>query len=86
MSAEVEHVTCQELVELLTEYLEGVLDPAVRADVERHIVICRGCSNYVEQMRCTIDLVGRAGDDEPDEPSAEQLLGMFRAWRAGRSP
>lgn len=84
MSADVEHVTCQEFVEVLTEYLEGALDASERADIERHIVICRGCTTYVEQMRSTIDLVGRLSGDEPGAPN-EKLLGLFREWQAGRS-
>ena len=84
MSADVEHVTCRELVEILTDYLENALDPAERAEIERHLVICRGCANYVEQMRSTLDLLGRIAD-EPSEPQSERLLAMFRAWQAGRA-
>ena len=62
---DVEHVTCREFVEVLTDYLEGALDASERADIERHIVICRGCSNYVEQMRSTIDLLGRIAAKAP---------------------
>ncbi|HWI06097.1 MAG TPA: zf-HC2 domain-containing protein [Solirubrobacteraceae bacterium] len=86
MTGDVEHLTCKEFVEVLTDYLEDALDPAERADVERHIVICRGCSNYVEQMRSTIDLLGRMGDDAADGAHSEKLLGLFRAWRAGGAP
>lgn len=63
MSADVEHLTCKEFVEVLTDYLEDALDPAERAEIERHIVICRGCSNYIEQMRSTISLLGRVGEE-----------------------
>ncbi|HVF79268.1 MAG TPA: zf-HC2 domain-containing protein [Solirubrobacteraceae bacterium] len=86
MSADVEHVTCREFVEVLTDYLENALDPAERADIERHIVICRGCSNYVEQMRSTVDLLGRivAGGDG-DAVQREKLLSIFREWQAGRA-
>jgi predicted anti-sigma-YlaC factor YlaD len=70
MSAGVEHVTCQQLVDVLTDYLEGVVDPRQRADIERHLVICRGCANYVEQMRSTIDLLGRIADDGPADAQA----------------
>ncbi len=86
MSADVEHVTCKEFVEVLTEYLDGALGACERAEIERHIVICRGCSTYVEQMRSTIELLGLlAAEDAVDEPD-EQLLGLFSEWRAGRSP
>lgn len=86
MSAHVAHMTCRRLVDVLTDYLDGVVDPQLRADIESHIVICRGCANYVEQMRTTIDLLGRIADDEPAEPQAEPLLGIFRAWRDERTP
>lgn len=89
MSTDVEHLTCKELVEVLTDYLEDALDPAERAEIERHIVICRGCSNYVEQMRSTISLLGRIGDADGvangDAQPGEQLLAVFRAWQAGRA-
>ena len=84
MSADVEHLTCKEFVEVLTDYLEDVLDPAERADVERHIVICRGCSNYIEQMRSTIDLLGRIAEEDPGEVHGDRLLALFREWQAGR--
>ena len=85
MSADVEHVTCREFVEVLTDYLENALEPSERADIERHIVICRGCSNYVEQMRSTIDLIGRIAAEDPGDARTEKLLGMFRAWQAERA-
>jgi predicted anti-sigma-YlaC factor YlaD len=60
------------------------MEPAERAEVERHLVICRGCSNYIEQMRSTIDLLGRLADEDRGDLPTETLLGMFREWRAGR--
>ncbi len=84
MSADVEHVTCKEFVEVLTDYLDDALNPAERAEIERHIVICRGCSNYVEQMRSTIDLLGRIAAGEPGDGRTDTLLGMFREWQAAR--
>lgn len=84
MTAEVEHVTCQQLVEALTDYLEGVLEPAERADIERHIVFCRGCAEYVEQMHSTIELLGLLNRDEPGQAPEEHLLDVFRRWKAQR--
>ena len=85
MSADVEHLTCRELVEILTDYLDGALDPAERADVERHLVICRGCANYTEQMRSTIGLLNRLGSEPAEGSDAAPLLAMFRAWQAERA-
>ncbi len=84
MSADVEHLTCREFVEVLTDYLEGVLEPAERADVERHLVICRGCSNYTEQMRSTLGLLQRIADERAADEPAAALLAMFRTWAAER--
>ena len=81
---DVDHVACRELVERLTEYLDGALAAEERADIERHLVICRGCSNYVEQFRSTIDLLGRIADDEPDDAQASTALAIFREWQSGR--
>jgi anti-sigma factor RsiW len=75
-------VTCRELVDVLTDYLEGCLDPTERADIERHIVICRGCANYVEQMHSTIGLLGLLSADEPADARSDGLLELFRGWRA----
>jgi anti-sigma factor RsiW len=82
--ADVEHLTCRELVEVLTDYLEGALEADERADVERHLVICHGCQDYAEQFRSTIDLLGRIAADEPRDASAGATLTLFREWQAGR--
>jgi anti-sigma factor RsiW len=84
MSADVEHVTCRELVEVLTDYLDGALEPAERADIERHIVFCRGCADYVEQMHTTIGLLGLLDRDDPGPGPDERLLETFRSWRSQR--
>ncbi len=82
---DVEHVTCREFVEVLTDYMEGALEPGERAELERHIVICRGCSNHLEQMRSTVDLLGRLAAEQPGGAPAGAALAIFRAWQAGRS-
>ena len=77
-------LSCKELVELVTEYLEGTLSPADRARFEEHLTICPGCITYVEQIRQTIRLVGRI-DEESISPEAEHdLLRAFRTWKADR--
>jgi len=82
---DVDHVTCREFVEVLTDYLEGALDAGERAEIERHIVICRGCSNYLEQMRSTIDLLGQIAAQQPGEAPAGAALAIFREWAKGQS-
>jgi len=84
MSADVEHLTCREFVEVLTEYLEGALAPEERADIERHIVFCRGCADYAEQMHSTIDVLARAAAEDAGDGPDERLLEIFRRWKAQR--
>ena len=87
MSVRVEHVTCQQFVDVLTDYLEGVVDPQLRADIERHIVICRGCANYAEQMRSTIDLLAQVAAEDVSDGHSGELLELFRRWRdEGQAP
>ena len=73
-------LTCVELVELVTEYLEGTLDDAERARFEQHIRGCDGCSNYLEQMRTTIAVVGRLEVDDLSDKTTSELLAAFRGW------
>jgi len=74
-------LACQEVVELVTAYLEDALDPVDRERFEEHLVFCDGCENYLEQMRTTIRLTGRVEDELPARLRAE-LLEAFRGWRA----
>jgi len=78
----VEELSCQELVELVTDYLEGALDAEARARFEAHLDSCSGCRNYVEQMRTTISLVGRLSPETLPEGAKEALLRAFRSWKA----
>jgi anti-sigma factor RsiW len=76
-------LTCQELVELVTNYLEGALPSAERIRFEEHLTGCAGCQAYLEQMRDTISILGRV-TEEPLEPATrDQLLDLFRNWKRG---
>jgi anti-sigma factor RsiW len=79
--ATVEALSCQELVELVTAYLEGVLDPEDQARFEKHIARCDGCGAYVEQMRATIRLAGRLTPDAIPADAEQELLEVFRSWK-----
>lgn len=73
-------LTCHELVELVTDYLEEVLPPADRRRVEEHLSICDGCTAYLEQMRETIRLTGMLTEEQIPEEQKRRLLEAFRAW------
>jgi hypothetical protein len=75
-------VTCAQLVELVTEYFEGTLSPALVERFEQHLVICDGCSIHVQQMRETIRLTGSLTEADLDQDLADQLLTAFRNWNA----
>ena len=73
-------LTCQDIVELVTAYLEDELQPADRERFEEHLVFCDGCGNYLEQMRQTVRLSGRVEADIPRELE-ERLLEALRGWQ-----
>ena len=72
---------CQELVEVVTDYLEGRLSLVDRARFEAHIADCEYCETYLEQMRQTIRTLGRISEDSLSESARGTLLEAFRTWR-----
>ena len=75
-------LTCQELVEVVTDYLENRLSRVDRVRFEQHLVGCQGCFDYLEQMRETIRLVGRLSEDSIPAPARERLLEAFQGWKS----
>ncbi|HEY6029716.1 MAG TPA: zf-HC2 domain-containing protein [Gaiellaceae bacterium] len=76
-----EELTCRELVELVTDYLEGALPPGDAARFERHLAICPGCTTYVEQIRETVRQTGRLREDDLEPAARDALLAQFRNWK-----
>ena len=70
-------IACNELVELLTEYLEGTLPADEAAAIEEHLRGCDGCRTYLDQLRTTIELLGSATVDTLSEQAYEDLLAAF---------
>ena len=77
-----DEMTCQEFVELVTDYLEGVLPEPEHARLEAHLAACPYCATYLAQMRQTIDAVGELSIEMISRDRQEQLLHVFRGWRA----
>ena len=75
-------MTCKELVELVTDYLEGKLPAVDAARFEQHLSICDGCTNYLEQMRQTIHVVGYVRGDALTSQQWQDLLQIFRDWKS----
>jgi anti-sigma factor RsiW len=76
-----DHITCQEVVELVTDYVEGALPTDETALFEQHLNFCDGCVWYVAQMRMTVAAVGRIREEEVPAETRERLLTAFREWK-----
>jgi anti-sigma factor RsiW len=76
-------LTCREVVELVTNYLEGALSRRDRRRFEAHIAACDGCTAYLEQMRLTVEALGRVPETSISPAAREELTRAFRGWRAG---
>jgi hypothetical protein len=75
-------LTCKELVELVTEYLEGGLSAAERERFEEHLGFCDWCVTYLDQMRQTLATVGSLREDDVSPAMEASLLEAFRGWKA----
>ena len=75
-------MTCQELVELVTEYLEGALSDLDRVRFEEHIALCPMCQVHLEQLRVTVRELGSLRERDVDPEVLAELQERFRDWRA----
>lgn len=75
-------MTCREVVELMTDYLDGVLSAADRAKFEQHMTGCDGCGAYLDQLRTARMLMGRVAYEPVPEPLKAELMDAFRSWKA----
>jgi hypothetical protein len=81
MAESAAHLTCREVVELVSDYLEGAL-PADEAELlEQHLNFCEGCELYVDQMRMTVACVGRLREEDLPPEARERLVAAFRDWK-----
>jgi anti-sigma factor RsiW len=79
-----DHITCQELVELVTDYLDGALPPDVSTSFEQHMNFCDGCVTYVDQIRVSVATAGRVVEDDVSPEARDRLMSAFRDWRSSR--
>ena len=73
-----ETIRCDEVVELISDYLEGTLDVATHAEFEAHLALCDACAEYLRQMRTTLDAVGSVSLDPLSEQARADLIAAFR--------
>ena len=77
-------VSCQEAVELVTDYLEDALSTRERRGLERHLARCAGCAGYLEQVRAVIAATGAVGPDDLEPATLQGLVELFELHRGVR--
>ena len=77
------NMSCQELVDLMTEYFEGSLTFTDRIRFQIHLGFCVGCRNYLNQMKHTIRTLGKLPSEPMPTEVREELLKRFRTWKKG---
>jgi anti-sigma factor RsiW len=80
---DVMELSCRELVELVTDYLEGALEAGDRRRFEQHIAGCDGCTRYLAQLQQTIRITGMLTPEDLSSEAEDTLLRAFRGWREG---
>jgi anti-sigma factor RsiW len=73
-------LTCREVIDLLTDYVEDALPEQERRRVEAHLASCDGCTTYLEQVRETIRLTGMLTEEQIPDAERQRLLAAFRDW------
>jgi anti-sigma factor (TIGR02949 family) len=76
-----QELDCRDVVEVVTDYLEGTMAPDDRRRFDRHLGACEGCQDYLEQLRTVIRVVGRPAVDAVPAETMAGLLRAFRDWR-----
>jgi hypothetical protein len=76
-----DHLSCQEIVDLATDYIERALPVEESALFEQHVNFCDGCDWYLDQMRTTIAAVGGIAQEDVAPATRDKLLIAFRDWK-----
>jgi anti-sigma factor RsiW len=75
-------LVCRDAVALMADYLDGVLPDQDRARLEGHLAGCPHCSEYLAQLRATIDALGRVEPDDLPDETVDELVSLYRRWQA----
>ena len=78
-------LVCQQVVEMITDYLEGALSRSDRRRLEAHLAGCEHCTEYLRQIRATIRLTGMLAPEDLTPEMSEDFSGLYRRWRADSS-
>jgi anti-sigma factor RsiW len=79
-------ISCKELVDLVTGYMDETITDEARAKFEQHLSECGYCSAYVQQMHMTVKLTNTLSEPEPSKPAPDELLNIFRQWKQENKP
>lgn len=79
-------LSCKELVDLVTGYMDETIPDEVRAKFEQHLSECGYCDAYVQQMHMTVKLTSTLSEPEPPKPALNELLNIFREWKQENKP
>lgn len=74
-------LACRQAVELMTAYLDAALDDSDRARLEEHLAGCPHCSEYLAQIRLTIEVSGHVEPDDLEPEALDELVSLYRSWR-----
>jgi anti-sigma factor (TIGR02949 family) len=77
-----DHLSCQEVVELVTDYLDGALSAEDATLFEQHLNFCDGCVWYVDQIKRTVETLGEAREEEIPPEAKDRLMTAFRGWKS----
>jgi anti-sigma factor RsiW len=83
VSSTPEEMSCRELVDVITDYVEGNMAPQDRSRFDAHLAECPYCVNYLDQMRATIAALGGLTEESISSEACGELLEAFRGWRGG---
>jgi len=75
-------LVCRQAVALMADYLDGRLPPDDVERLEAHLAACPHCSEYLAQLRVTIDALGRAEPDSLTDDAREEFVALYRRWRS----
>lgn len=81
MAKSADHLSCQAVVELVTDYLDKALPPEKAALFEQHINFCEGCVLYVEQIQKTAEVLEEVREEDVSPEAKDRLMRTFRDWR-----
>jgi anti-sigma factor RsiW len=75
-----DEITCQQVVKIINDYLDGALSESERERFEAHLQDCEGCRRYLHQMRTTVRIAGTLTEESIDPAAKDELLHLFRDW------